>query len=144
MVRHRPLALLYAGALAVVAPATYGCASAPAERSVRTRAAGAGVLTGDEIRRNHIDNAYDAVRRLRPMFLNTRGPTSVINAPRNGIVVIVNGLLFGGVEELRSVRSAEITWVRRLTAAEAYIKLGRPAPYGGIELRIEPCPEGCR
>jgi len=128
----------------VVAPAAFGCASAPAEMSVWTKSSSSALLTGDEIRRNRIDNAYDAVRRLRPAFLNTRGPTSAINAPRHDIVVIVNGLPYGGVEELRWLRSGEIAWVRRLTAAEAYIKSGRPAPAGGIELRLEPCPAGCR
>ena len=142
MATHRSFALLCATAL-VVASLTSGCASAPPEVSVRTRNTSSALLTGDEIRRNRIDNAYDAVRRLRPTYFNTRGPTS-INAPRGGIVVIVNGLLFGGVEELRSVPTAEITWVRRLTAAEAYIKVGRPAPNGGIELRLDPCPAGCR
>ncbi len=143
MATPRPLAVLSAIAL-VVAPATFGCASAPPETSVRTKTTSSALLTGDEIRRNHIDNAYDAVRRLRPAFLSTRGPTSVLNAPRQDIVVIVNGLPYGGVEDLRSLRAGEIAWVRRLTAAEAYVKSGHPAPSGAIELRLEPCPAGCR
>ncbi len=143
MPQQRSLVVLCAIAL-VVAPATYGCASAPPEMSMRTKNTSSALLTGDEIRRNNIDNAYDAVRRLRPIFFNTRGPTSVINAPRDDIVVIVNGLRYGGVDELRSLRAAEIAWVRRLTAAEAYIRIGHPAPSGGIELRLEPCPSGCR
>jgi hypothetical protein len=143
MATQHSLAVFCAVSL-VLAPATYGCASAPPEMSMRTKSTSAALLTGEEIRRNHIDNAYDAVRRLRPTFLSTRGPTSVIGAPRHDIVVIVNGLVYGGVEELRSLRSNEIAWMRRLSAAEAYIKIGHPAPSGGIELRLEPCPGGCR
>jgi len=143
MATPRSLAVLTAITLGV-APATYGCASAPPEMSMRTKNTSSSLLMGDEIRRNNIDNAYDAVRRLRPVFLNVRGPTSAINAPRNDIVVIVNGLPYGGIEELRTLRAAEISWVRRLSAAEAYIKTGHPAPSGGIELRLEPCPAGCR
>jgi hypothetical protein len=140
----RPRSPVVLSAFALLAPATFGCASAPPEMAVRPTTSSASLLTGDEIRRNRIENAYDAVRRLRPSFLNTRGPTSVLAAPRKEIVVIVNGVPYGGVEELRSLRSAEIAWVRRLTAAEAYIMSGRPAPAGGIELRLEPCPAGCR
>ena len=143
MAKHRSFALLCVVSL-TVAPTTHGCASAPPEMPARTRTTSSVLLTGDEIRRNRIDNAYDAVRRLRPGFLNTRGPTSAIATPRDGIVVIVNGQIYGGVEALRSLRSAEIAWVRRLSAAEAYIKVGHPAPSGGIELRLEPCPAGCR
>ena len=139
---HRSFRLLCAITL-VVAPATFGCASAPPAMSARTMTTSSSLLTGDEIRRNRIDNAYDAVRRLRPAYLRPRGPTSFSNAPQHDIIVIVNGQVYGGVEELRTLHAAEISWMRHLSASEAYVKTGRPSSSGAIELRVEPCRVGC-
>jgi len=140
---HRSFRLLCAITLGV-APATHGCASASPPMSVRTMTTSSSLLTGEEIRRNRIDNAYDAVRRLRPAYLSRRGPTSFNNAPQHDIIVIVNGQVYGGVEELRTLHATEITWMRHLSAAEAYVKTGHPTSAGAIELRIEPCRVGCR
>ena len=142
MARHAQSVVLLCAAL-VVMPTTQGCAPAPLDAYARLRNTSTSLLTGDEIRRNRIDNAYDAVRHLRPLYLNSRGPTSVVNPPREQIVVILNGQVFGGLEELRLISAREIAWVRRLSAAEAYNKIGRPAPSGAIELRVEPCRGTC-
>jgi hypothetical protein len=77
------------------------------------------------------------------MFLNSRGPTSILEAPTHDILIIINDQVFGGVDELRVLPTAEILWLRRLTASEVYYKLGRTAPSGGIEVRTLPCSPGC-
>jgi hypothetical protein len=118
---------------------THACASRPIEAAPRRGSASLAPLTRDEIRRSHFENAYDAVRHLRPLFLASRGSTSILNAPQDDIVVIINDQVQGGVEELRSVPAVGIVWVRRLSAAEVYGRVGRPAPSGGIELRVGSC-----
>jgi hypothetical protein len=138
MARHDRFTILCTAAL-VVAPTIQGCAHRPVEASVRRNSAFLAPLTRDEIRRSPFENAYDAVRHLRPMFLASRGPTSILNAPQDDIVVIINDQVQGGVEDLRSVPAVGVVWVRRLSAAEVYGRLGRSAPSGGIELRVGSC-----
>ena len=143
MVRHSPLGVL---TVVLTATLTAACAGGSIDTSVRPAALAAsphGLLTADEIRRTRFTNAYDAVRYLRPLFLSTRGPTSILNPPQDDIAVIVNGQFHGGLEELRTVPANGILWIRHLSAAEVYTKLGRAAPSGGIEVRMVPCRVGC-
>jgi hypothetical protein len=136
MPRHRSLALLCTVGLAVL-PLTYGCATASGGGRLRSVAPHA-PLTAEEIRGTPFTNAYDLVQYLRPAFLKRRGPTSIMMGPRDDILVIVNDQAYGGVEELRSVPAGGIVWMRRLSAAEVYGRLGRTAPSGGIEIRLGP------
>ena len=142
MVRHSPLGvltvILTAGLTAACAPGSFDTSASMASATSQHA-----LLTADEIRRTRFTNAYDAVRYLRPLFLATRGPTSISDPPPDDIVVIVNGQQQGGLEELRAVPANGILWIRRLSAAEVYVKLGRPAPSGGIEVRMVPCRVGC-
>jgi hypothetical protein len=139
MARHRSFTLLCATAL-VVAPATFGCAAGGNGASPRRPSALAPLepLTADEIRRAPFNNAYDLLQHLRPAFLIRRGPTSILMPPAHDIVVIINDQTYGGVEELRTVPTAGIRWVRRLSPTEVYGRIGRSAPSGGIEIRLGP------
>ena len=125
-----------------MALAAAACASGTYEPRLSTTAAQP-YLSGSEIRKHQYNNTYDAIRHLRPLFLNSRGPTSLLEAPAHDIIVIVNDQAYGGVDELRVLSTAEILWLRRLTASEVYYRLGRSAPSGGIEVRTRPCSPGC-
>lgn len=141
MARRAPCNAIHAGlvclALVTTACASGGSASPGRANELHTR------LTASEIRQSRFDNAYDAVRHLRPMFLNSRGPTSALAAPAEDILVIINGQVLGGVDELRAIEAVEVLWVRRLTASDVYFRLGRTAPSGGIEVRTVPCRDAC-
>jgi hypothetical protein len=133
-------------AVAVTATAITGCAAGTLETSAARGAAPATsrtVLTAAEIRHTRFTNAYDAVRYLRPVFLSSRGPTSLLASPRDDIVVIINGQVYGGLDELRTVSTDGIRSIRRLTAAEVYTKYGHSAPSGGIEVQLGACGPRC-
>jgi hypothetical protein len=136
MARHIPLIAF------CLALTTTGCASGGIESFARTPA-GQPYLSATEIRQGRFNNAYEAVRALRPLFLNSRGPTSILEQPPNDIVVIINGQIYGGVDELRALPAGEVAWLRRLSASDVYYKLGRTAPSGGIEVKTFPCNPGC-
>jgi hypothetical protein len=142
MARPSPRSVL---ALVLAGASIAACATGSIETSARPAAATTShaLLTADEIRQTRFTNAYDAVQYLRPLFLSTRGPTSILNAPRNDIVVIVNGQVHGGLEELRTMPANGVLWIRHLSAAEVYLKVGHSAPSGGIEVRMAPCRVGC-
>jgi hypothetical protein len=138
---RRQSSLAVHGAFVCFALTVAGCASGGLNSATATP--GQPYLGASEIRKGQYSNAYDAVRNLRPLFLNSRGPTSILETPAHDILVIINGQAFGGVEELRAVPANEVLWLRRLTASDVYYRLGRSAPSGGIEVRTLPCRDGC-
>lgn len=121
---------------------TSGCAGRAAGAA---RTAGAGceasdgyatssVITAEELRRTRASNLYDAIRRLRPNYFLTRGPSTIYNQPEAAFVVIVNRHAIGGLQELHDIATDQFVCVRRLTAAEVLMITGVLAPDGGIEL----------
>lgn len=89
-------------------------------------------ITMAEIRASRETNAYDLVRRLRPLWLNSRGPTSVMNP--GDVEVYLNGARLGDRTALREVMIAAITEVRYLDPALADFRYGHGHSHGVIEL----------
>ncbi|HEY9225583.1 MAG TPA: hypothetical protein VIP11_02975 [Gemmatimonadaceae bacterium] len=103
-----------------------------------TSATPMGMIDGAELRASGAPNVYEAINRLRPAFFTTRGGTSFINEPAVPIVVVVNRLVSGGVEQLRDLDARVVRSVRRITAAEVFMITGRSAPAGGVEVVLGP------
>lgn len=93
------------------------------------------VLRAEEIATIPVTTAYEAVRQLRPQFLrSTRGPGD--SAPR--VVVYVDGVRRGGVEELKRVPASLVLEIRFLTASEATTLYGTGHGGGALEIRTGP------
>lgn len=80
------------------------------------------VITAAELQGVGAGNAYDIVARLRPNWLRTPTTPSqisggVVSIP--SIVVYLDEIRLGGVENLRSVTSAQIRSIRFLSATRA-------------------------
>jgi hypothetical protein len=107
-----------------------GCASAgtTGERSNRNR------ITTEQLSRLTADNAYDAVRRLQPQWLESRGPSSVSDANPATPAVYLNGSRVGDVEYLRTVPLTTVAEIRYWTPGEASARFGMGLPRGVIEL----------
>lgn len=82
------------------------------------------VITIDEMRQSQSQNAYDAVRRLRPSFLVSRGPTTLVNRDERAPVVYLDNRRYGDVESLRNLTVDGIFEVRFLSPNQAQIKFG--------------------
>lgn len=82
------------------------------------------VITIDEIRRSQSQNAYDAVRRLRPSFLVSRGPTTLVQRNDRAPVVYLDSRRYGDVESLRNLTVDGIFEVRFLSPNQAQIRFG--------------------
>ena len=91
-----------------------------------------------ELQASGASNLYDAIARTRPAFFATRGATSILAEPSEGIVVIINRSVQGGLSELRMIDARIVRSIRRLNAAEVYSITGRSAPAGGIEVVLGP------
>jgi len=105
-----PLALL---TLLLLAPA---CASTGSGEG--GRGGSSNVITAEDLAQISVNNAYDAVVRLRPLWLQSRGNRSAV-ALRTEIIVAQNGAYFGGVESLREFRIEEVREIRYMDSATA-------------------------
>ena len=92
------------------------------------------LLTQAQLAATNTSNLYEAIEKLRPDWLTSRGPTSVTNAAPAVPSVYMNGTMLGKVEYLREVRVLEVTEVRYWDAGPASARFGMGHPRGVIEL----------
>jgi hypothetical protein len=101
------------GALSPI-PILISCASAGAH---------ANVITAPELSRSKAQNAYDAIRQIRPEMLRTRDPGAIVYFKARQPVVAVDNTLVGGVDVLRTLptgKVARIEYVNSWVAAKRY------------------------
>lgn len=81
--------------------------------------------------------AYEAVQRLRPNFLHTRGPTSLVNASaRTRPVVFVDNSEYGEIESLRAFPVSRVEEIRYFSGPEATTKFGSAYGAGVVQLKM--------
>ena len=109
-----------------------GCASATTQgQSGR----GNGMqLTRSELAAANTDNLYDAIAKLRPEWLASRGPTSVTNASPTLVDVYMDGTFLGKTDYLHGVRLLDVTSVRYWDAGQASARFGMGHPRGVLEI----------
>lgn len=91
-------------------------------------------LSRAELAAANATNVYDAIAKLRPEWLTTRGPTSATDATPAAVDVYMNGTLLGKADYLRDVRLLDISAVRYWDAGQASARFGMGHPRGVIEL----------
>jgi hypothetical protein len=80
--------------------------------------------------------ADEAIRKLRPSFLNYQGPTSVRD-PRPPVpVVFVNEHFAGDLSLLNQIRATQIIYIRFYKAPEAMIRYGTDRTGGVINVTL--------
>ncbi len=92
------------------------------------------LLTQDQLAVANSDNLFDAITKLRPEWLNSRGPTSVTDATPTQPSVFMNGQMLGKVDFLREMRILDVTEIRYWPAGQAAARFGMGHPRGVIEL----------
>src|SRR5262245_53243414 len=114
-----------------------GCASANATANTqgsRASQANSNTLSQDQLARTNADYLYDAIVKLRPSWLTSRGPTSVTDATPTSVSVFVGGSLLGKAEALKEVRTLDVSEVKYWDAASASARFGMGHPRGVIEI----------
>ena len=91
-------------------------------------------LTEAELRGSSAQSVYDAIQRLRPEWLTTRGPTSVTNERGTPASVFIDGQIMGGPEYLRDIRIMDVREVKYWPASTAAARFGMGHPRGVIEV----------
>ena len=100
------------------------------------------VIAAPELGSSRAVNTYDAIRRIRPELLRTRGSGSLMYFTARRPVVAVDNTIAGGVEALRAIPVAEVARIEYVSAREAAKKHG-PGFGNGIVFvaRRTPAPE---
>jgi hypothetical protein len=115
--------------VALAALALAGCtASAGTPRGSPDR------ITRQQLETLEVVSAYDAIQRLRPTWLQTRGPTSItggVAIPR----VHINDSRTAALEDLRSLPTTAVESMQFYSAADATTLFGTNYPGGLIEVR---------
>jgi hypothetical protein len=91
-------------------------------------------LTQEELATTNSGNLYDAISKLRPEWLTSRGPTSATDPTPAAAHVFMNGSLLGDVGYLRQVPLLDVSAVRYWDAGQASARFGMGHPRGVIEL----------
>jgi hypothetical protein len=126
---RRTLPLLFL-AVALLLPATvYAQDSAKAKPKIKRNP---DVISMQEIEAStDAHDAYELVKRLRPLWLTMRGVGS-INLPVAELAVYVNGVRMGGPDALRDIPRTDIAEMRFLRGTDATQRFGTGHENGAI------------
>ena len=105
--------------LALAACAGHGVISLAVDRDV---------ITAPELVDSNAPHALEAVQRLRPEYLRTRGPSSLLNPTAMGPAVFVDGVLLGGVDVLADIPIGELARIQYFRAWDATTLFGAGYP----------------
>jgi hypothetical protein len=126
--------------LFVAAACSSGGGSSPAAAPGAPRAArgGPNLITDAEIAQGAagVQNALEIVERLRPSMLRAR-PSSTFGqgtAPAEGVLVYVDEVKLGDVNNLRNVPSSQIREIRFISATDATQRWGTGHGSGVIQV----------
>ncbi len=126
---------------AVVVAVVPGCASSPAASGATQQSAASpsrargsrDVITQEELAKVDVQNALDAVRRLRPSFLQTHGgaSSSISQGPQD-VVVYVDNTRMGGPSTLAQIPITDVKEIQYLNGPDATQRYGTGHGSGAI------------
>jgi hypothetical protein len=112
-----------------------GCFSARGPGSAEEERA-ADRISLEELESQPAGNVYDAVQRLRPIWLRNRGPFSTTR-PQSYAEVFVDERYYGPLESLRQFDLTAVAEVRYLSGRDATTRFGTGYPGGIIQLILK-------
>jgi hypothetical protein len=107
-----------------------GCAPPSTARMARDP----NVITREEILAARANNAYDAVSRLRPSFLQFHGQTTMTGSDTGYPKVYLDRILFGDLTALKSLDTNGISEIRYYNGPAASNRFGLGNVSGAIEV----------
>jgi hypothetical protein len=117
--------------LAALASSAVGCAGVHGVSASPSRD-DANVLSEVQLSRFERLNGYEALRRLKPSWLSTRGQAALVAPEREAIRLYVDGVYAGDAAELRLVPVHEIGEIRHLSGPQATLFFGIGHSAGAI------------
>lgn len=92
------------------------------------------VITYEELQGHPSLSVYEAVQRLRPAWLQSRGPISAGGATRSYPQVMMDGVKLGDINTLRDLRTDNVQELRFIPSRDATTRLGTGYMAGLIEI----------
>jgi multidrug efflux pump subunit AcrA (membrane-fusion protein) len=129
--------------------ATACASSSPSSATSNGPKPGPNLITADEIARVNVQNAFEAVQKLRPSMLRQRQiasangqgglakdvpPATGTSVSAGQLVVYMDNTRLGDVEQLRQIPASSVAALRYYSASEAQTKWGSGHPGGAIEV----------
>jgi hypothetical protein len=93
------------------------------------------LITEQEIEASTESNAYDVVSRLRPMFLKTRGRSTINSGGSEYASVFFDGQYYGELSSLRNIVATQLHEIRYLSGPDAVSKYGMRYGSGAVDVR---------
>jgi len=126
----------------IAVAAILGCAPAVgrSEMGMPATPRKANILTASEIAAAEADatTAYDAIARLRPIWLTPRGPNSFYAGGTDLPVLFIDGQAFRDFNPLRAIQANHVADIRYYRPDEAGGAFGiRAGSAGAIEVRLK-------
>ncbi|HEY0529014.1 MAG TPA: hypothetical protein VGD02_09300 [Gemmatimonadaceae bacterium] len=118
----------------LVVAAAMACAPAATTNPTGVRRQ-ANVITQPEVQASFESNAYDVVNKLRPMFLKTRGRTTVQGQAQEYASVFLDDQYFGDLNSLRNIAATQIQEIRYYPGTEVATKFGMQYGAGVIAVK---------
>ncbi len=132
--------LLVLVAAATIAAACAGGAGAGAAGGAATPSRGSGTrMEASEFRRAEFHTIYDAIKVLRPDWLQARGAVRTVGGGAEAAVVgvFIEGQARGWtLDKLQEYNVAAVQRVRRILASEAMASYGTEWAWGGIVVTL--------
>lgn len=129
--QEAPLVMISRAALLVVLVTWFGACSSTPRSATPAERRDATVMTRSDLETSPGRTLYDHIRRVRPQWLSTRGPTTLAQAQRE-VVVYRDGIRIGGIASLRDMITDSVESVRYLSGPEASSRFGLDHQHGAI------------
>jgi hypothetical protein len=93
------------------------------------------LITEQEIAASSESNGFDVVSKLRPMFLKTRGRSTINSGGTEYASVFLDGQYYGELSSLRNILANQIHEIRYLSGPDAVSKYGMRYGSGAVDVR---------
>jgi hypothetical protein len=94
------------------------------------------IITAEEIAATSANNAYEAIKLLRPNLLDRDVRRSVDMYSAAGVVVYVQGAKYGDKESLKTISALEIAQIKYLPKSEATMRFGSDHAGGAFLIKL--------
>lgn len=124
---------LIAGLVVVLAGSGVACSTHQGQAEASTR----NLVTREELVATNARTVYDALARLRPSWMTSRGPANIGNVrdPSEAVAnVYMEGNHMGNLEYLKQVYVSDVHEIRFWGPGEAGARFGMGNPRGVIEI----------
>ena len=118
----------------VVALIATACSSSSTPAPSGAAKSSPNVITADEISHVSVQNALEAVQKLRPAMLRRPQVASANGQSKGELVIYVDNTRYGSVENLTQIPASTIAAVRYFSPSESQMKWGSNHPGGVIEV----------